>query len=218
MGGHILNWSVNRRSLRYRGLMLVGRALLGPPLSPEEARAASVTSWDCPQNENLGTAAITERFERIHEAYDVGQAFSAEDADFILRYAKPFLSGEHGQASSRSGDGARRCEVNISTSDSYVGDFVYRCSAIVQAGCPDGVCRDVRIEERRTVYGLTHPFAGGSIGIVDCFEQAYSQETEDWFTAEFVDEFTGVAIGFYAYYRAFITLANGDVLELGLEL
>ena len=66
--------------------------------------------------------------------------------------------------------------------------------------------------------GTTHPFAGGSIGIVDCFEQAYSQETEDWFTAEFVDEFTGVAIGFYAYYRAFITLANGDVLELGLEL
>lgn len=222
MDERVPRWWISRRSLGYFGVACLGGIVAAPPWSPKKAGAAIITSWDFPQNENLDTRAVAERFERINGSYAIGEAFSAEDADFILRYAKPFVSGGDRQASSRGGDGVQCCEVSAVASDAYVGNFVYRCSSVVQAGCPDAVCQDIRIGERRMVYGLTHPFGGGSgggsIGIIDCFEQTYSQETEDWFTAEFVDEFTGVAVGLYAYCHASITLANGEVFELRLEL
>ena len=40
-----------------------------------------------PENENLTEAEIQERFREIRTSYEVGEEFSASDANFVLQYA-----------------------------------------------------------------------------------------------------------------------------------
>lgn len=207
---------ISRRSAVRIGALLAYFSLVSGP-SSREAEAAIWTTWDFPGNKGLDAGAVAERFDLINRSYDIGQAFSDEDIDFVLRYARYPLLGELGfqdQFSSEYENKANLYKLNVSMSEKYVGNFSYRCDAIVQAGCSDNVCQSISVWEKRTVYGWNYPFDGESFGIVDRFNHEQSQEAENWFTAEFVDEFTGIAVCSYLQYGSFIISANGNAISL----
>jgi len=49
--------------------------------------ALSSLAWasDFPENDNLSSTEISERFHSINTTYQVGEEFSVSDADFVLR-------------------------------------------------------------------------------------------------------------------------------------
>ena len=52
--------------------------------------ALSSLAWasDFPENDNLSSSEISERFHSINATYQVGEEFNDSDADFVLRYGK----------------------------------------------------------------------------------------------------------------------------------
>lgn len=216
MSNFIESSSISRRSVGRLGILLTCGALV-PALHLRKAEAAILTSWDFSENDNLDVESIAERFEQINGFYEIGQSFSDSDSDFVLRYADTSLFDGKEQVCSKQDGGESGCELNVTSSEEYKGEFLYRCSAVVQAGCSDDICQQISIREKRTVYGWTYPFGDGSFGIIDQFECEYQQDNESWFAAEFVDEFTGIAVGFHVQYEASITLPDGSVIELSLK-
>ena len=183
----------------------------------KKAHAGILSSWDFEANSNLDAETVKARFDQINEAYAIDQAFSDEDIDFVLRYAQAAPIGASAirqPLEANQKQGTHLCQLMGSRDATYEGNFVYRYSTVLQAGCESEVCHTITTWQEGAIYGWTHPFNRQAFGIVGICSHRESKNDSNWFATEFVDEFTGVAVGSYLRCGASITLNGAETLEL----
>lgn len=119
-----------------------------------------------PENDNLSDIAIKDRFHQINTGYEVGEEFSASDADFVNRYAqKPDspmpLATQNFSVSGRSPDGTTVSAYgnlyhNGTISYSYGGNVTVNKTA-------GSTPRSMTLTVHCTSYGIV---GSGGVGII----------------------------------------------------
>ena len=204
--------SVDRRAFVGVGAM-AGLSMLCSLSHERTARAGTITSWDFPMNADMSSDAVAERFEDIARSYGEREPLCDEDADFVLRYALPTPIGSHAvQVNAAAAE--EGYQLRGSASLEYVGNFIYRNAATIQAGSSESFVKNISIQATHTIFGYTHPFNGSSLGIIGHFEYEESAQNRDWFTLEMSDDVAGVAVALWPSYQATVTADDGREIQL----
>ena len=117
-------------------------------------------------NADMSSDAVAERFEDIACSYGEREPLCDEDADFVLRYALPTPIGSH-TVQVNAAAAEEGYQLRGSASLEYVGNFIYRNAATIQAGSSESFVRNISIQATHTIFGYTHPFNGSSLGIIE---------------------------------------------------
>lgn len=179
------------------------------------ARAATITSWDFPANSNLAQDDVAARFEDIIRTREVGEPLSDEDVDFVLRYAMPVPTGPHTvQVDVVAEDTESGYQLSGSSCVEYLGNFVYRGTAILQVGSSEKNAESMSIQTTHAVFGYAFPSNGASLSMLGRFEHNETSQNRAWFAAEVTDDFTGIAVASWQRCRAAVVTDAGDDILL----
>ena len=178
-------------------------------------RASTITSWDYSMNAGLSHEAIGERFDYIEQKYAVGEPLSDEDADFVLRHARPAPTSLCTIQSNIVGENDDSgYQLSGSARFEYLGNFVYHSQATLQVGSSEHVAQSISIRTTHAIFGYAFPFSDTSFSMIGRFEHNESSQEDCWFTVETSDDLTGVAVASWQSSQAIVTTDAGRELLL----
>ena len=190
------------------GLLLLCSALV--LILPGRAMAS-----DFPENDNLTSEQITERFREINASYEIGEAFSDSDADFVERYAtpsnEPVIQTRGSSSFSKSGSKSGTT-VKISGSIYHEGTFNYKYGANVTVKTTGGSTpQKMKFTVHCTAYGLV-----GSGGIAIVYNDGVSHTVKNTrsFTASPSRTYTAVTSFHVVECWLDVTTANGSFFTI----
>ena len=135
------------------------------PFSSAYANQLNNANKSFPENENLASTQISERFAAINSTYNVGEPFSASDADFVSKYGvspnEPSARGSHFFDVTGSGYGTT---IRFYGTIYHNGTFNYTWGGDINAYKYSGTLpQQLALEIECTSYGA---IGSGGIGII----------------------------------------------------
>lgn len=123
--------------------------------NPDAAEAGVLPSLTFPENEGLTESQVADRFAFINDHYSLGEAFSDNDVDFVLRYGAPVPG-----ATAIDGGAGSELAFNFSAIGDYLGSFAYEISSNTEVSNASQNDLDVTIGRVLTAYGWISPLQG----------------------------------------------------------
>lgn len=173
------------------------------------AMPSSAFASDYPQNDNLSEQQIKDRFSQINSSYAVGEEFSAEDTDFVLRYGisakTPSLLDSRGFTMSGSGYGTT---VSVSGNVYHNGTFNYTYGANAWVNKTyGGTPRAMTLTVHCTSYGVV---GSGGVGIIYNDSVSYTGSYTNSFSASPSRTYSGVMTTYIVEVWVDVTTSTGN--------
>lgn len=175
-------------------------------LFPDSAWAASY-----PENENLSSEEVADRFALIDSSYEVGEAFSEVDADFVLRYGKKPTNGEVYRASQNFNVSGSGYGTSINATGSLYHNGVapsYSYGGNVNINTTSGPTpKNLKLTIHCTSYGI---IGSGGVGIIYNDEVSASRAWSSSFSAAPSRSYSGYMVSYSVYGWVDVTTSSGN--------
>mgnify|MGYP004692059681 CR=1 FL=1 len=177
------------------------------------AMPSTAFASDYPRNDNLSEQLIRDRFSQINSSYAIGEEFTAEDADFVLRYGvtanTPSLLDSRSFTMSGSGYGTT---VNVSGNVYHNGTFSYSYGANAWVNKTYGPTpRSMTLTVHCTSYGVV---GSGGIGIIYNDSVSYTGSNTNSFNASPSRTYSGVMTSYIVETWVDVTTSSGNFFTI----
>ena len=164
-----------------------------------------------PENENLSSQEITDRFKLIDASYEVGEAFSEVDADFVLRYGMKPVNGDVYRASQNFNVSGSGYGTSINATGSLYHNGVvpsYSYGGNVNINTTYGPTpKNLKLTIHCTSYGI---IGSGGVGIIYNDEVSASKSWSSSFSASPSRSYSGYMVSYSVYGWVDVTTSSGN--------
>lgn len=193
------------------GYLIVGIAailLVAAAFQPIQCWAATY-----PENEGLTEQEVQDRFREINSTYDIGEAFNASDAEFVLTYGinpdSPSTRDSKYFHTSGTGSGTT---VQASGTLYHNGTFNYTYGGNITISKSNGPTpRNLKLTVHCTAYG---PVGSGGVGIIYNDGVSTSEANSAYFSASPSRTYSGVMTVYSLEAWVDVTTASGNMFTI----
>ena len=189
------------------------KALCSCVVSASVCAAFSPVAYALPQNgvETLTEPQIQQRLDEINSSYEVGEAFSADDRDFVLRYAeKPSMARKSKDFSVTKT--SSKTTVTASGTIYHNGTVAYSYGGRITAKKTKGKTpKKYLITVSCVAYGVV-----GNDGIGKIYDDSKSvaKRDADSFVADINSDYAGVMVAYCVSANVGVTTSTGDYFDI----
>ena len=215
-GAHYFYFVARHPLIREKGkpLEMTRRELLACAASGLALVGAGALGIDVARADTVDRESVNARFNRIFDAYEVGDILSPEDAAFVAAHASPAGNGQ--DRSMQVVDASRyynghTYQLNGNKYHYTSGDSAlwHDYGATLNAGSPTVVSSEIQVGIRFLAYGLT----GGSYELIHKDEQSYAGWNTNWYGSEFHGTYMGLLdMTSFSCYARITTSSNQSFL------
>lgn len=161
-------------------------------------------------DEALTEAQIQQRLDEINSSYEIGEAFSQEDEDFVLRYA----TNPHSRATQSFSVTKTKYNTTVSVSGSiyHTGTIAYSYGGDIAVNKTKGQTpKKYKVTVSCVAYGIV-----GSEGVGKIYDGSVSasKSNADTFNANLNEDYGGVMVAYDLSAKVVVTTSSGDVFTI----
>ena len=165
-----------------------------------------------PENDGLTEQEVRERFREIRTSYDVGEEFSASDADFVLRYAvDPSKPAARGSSAFQKTGSLGGTSATMSGTLYHNGTFSYTYGANATISVSGPTPKNLVFTVHCTSYGVV---GSGGVGIIYDGEVSATKSNSSYFQANPSRTYSGVMTLYSVECVLDVTTSRGSFLTV----